>query len=139
MSENAIILPQNPTTEPSIATDEEVVQFSWRTPEPGDAGIIIGGSPNNPMKLKNFFYLVLRIVEPKYGAFNYSALGLTPVLCLVTDREKQITTQETLGVQWFITSDKPIPGLFSGHGLKELRSMIGSFSLRQLIDHKIIV
>ncbi len=127
--------PQNPTTEVSIATDQEVVQFTWRKPEVGDAGVIIGGAPNNPMKRKDLFFLVLEIIDECSIIFP----SLTVTLCLVTDRTKGVTTKERVNIEYFISAERPVPDLFSEHGISQLRSMIGSLALRQLVDYKIIV
>lgn len=126
---------QNPTTEVSIATDQEVVQFTWRKPEVGDAGVIIGGAPNNPMKRKDLFFLVLETTENKNLMFPM----LIQTVCLVTDRIKGITTKERINIEHFISADRPVPDLFSEHGISQLRSMIGNLALRQLVDYKIIV
>lgn len=136
MTSTPKLLAKNPTTELTIPTDEEVVQFTWRKPEVGDAGVIIGGTPSNPLKRKDLFYLVLEIVEPI--TLNH-AFDLTATVCLVTDRTKAITTKERINISYFISAERPVPDLFTDHGIAQIRSMLGSLSLRQLVDHKIIV
>ncbi len=87
------------------------------------------------MKRKDLFFLVLEVFD-EY-AFIYPSLTVT--LCLVTDRIKSITTKERINIEHFISAERPVPDLFSEHGISQIRSMIGSLALRQLVDYKIIV
>lgn len=123
-----------PTTDLSITPQEEIVQFLWRAPKPGDAGIIIGGTPSNPLRRKALFYVVLDI-KPILSNRYKTALAS----CLVTDRVQQTTVKDEISIQYFITADKPVPDLFTPAGLRKLQDMIGGFASRYLVDYKIIV
>lgn len=125
-----MIADNKPTTEASVTHGDEVVQFFWRTPKIGDAGIVLGGTPNNPLKRKDLFFVVLDIQPSHHRFANVEAV------CLVTNAST--TTKETLGIDYFITADKPVPRLFSKDGLDQLKNLVGDYSRRYLIDSKII-
>jgi len=112
---------------------EEIVQFLWRSPKVGDAGIVIGGTPNNPLKKIDLFFVVLE-VQPQTLDSHYDVKHV----CLVTDRVRQNTTKEILSIQYFITAERPVQDLFSENGLHKLKSMLGTFAIRYLVDYKII-
>lgn len=121
-----------PTTEPTIPPTEEVVKFLWRSPKPGDAGVIVGGDPRNPLKRIDLFYLVLE-THKESGFPSYSDF-----VCLVTDRKREITTKEVIAIQYFLTAEKQVHSLLSPEGLFQLKRMLGSFSFRYLIDMNIL-
>lgn len=133
MKPTNILLPQTPTTKPTIPPSEDVVKFLWRSPEPGDAGVIVGGDPRNPLKRIDLFYLVLE-TQTDHPYFPSSP----QCVCLVTDRKKEITTKELIAIQYFLTAEKPVPSLLSTEGLGQLKGMLGSFSFRYLIDMNIL-
>lgn len=132
MKATNILLPQTPTTKPTIPPSEDVVKFLWRSPKPGDAGVIVGGDPRDPLKRIDLFYLVLETKPDWLSPIN------SKFVCLVTDRKREITTKETIAIQYFLTAEKPVPSLLSTEGLDQLKRMLGSFSFRYLIDMNIL-
>jgi hypothetical protein len=124
------------TTEEDITDSEEVVQFLWRAPKQGDAGIILGGDPAKPLKRVNDFYFVIE------SNIQHSFVGsIMPFECckvLKTTIGSKHTFEDLLAIQYFLTAEKPVKNFFSAENIAAIGKMLGGYHYRYLVDISII-
>ena len=121
------------TTEEDITDSEEVVQFLWRAPKQGDAGIILGGDPARPLKRVNDFCFV---IETGLPAFFSSGIECCKVL--KTTIGSKHTFEDLLAIQYFLTAEKPVKNFFSAENIAAIGKMLGGYHYRYLVDISII-
>lgn len=123
------------TTEEDITSSDEVVQFLWRAPKQGDAGIILGGDPSRPLKRVNDFYLV---IETNITNFIGTALKFDHCKVLRTPIGGKQTFEDLVAIQYFLTATKPVQNIFSTENVAAIGKMLGGFHYRYLVDVSII-